>query len=93
MVAKVNVAENSDSQLSRKLSEYNFKFSGRMLSMFAALELATVGDVAAIPLERYTCFRGFKSQCICELIYFIETERLQSQFEGFEKWKRSMTLL
>jgi|GEM_PF-4810819 len=91
MVAKTSVAENSDSRLSKKLSECNFRFSGRMLSMFAGLELATVGDIAAIPLERYTCFRGFKSQCIRELIDFIEAEKLQSHFEGFERWKSART--
>ena len=60
-----------------------------MHSMFEFLEVSTIGQLCAIPLNTYTCFRGFKSRCRQELIEFIETENLASYFEGFQKWKES----
>ncbi len=78
---------NSSTKLQMKLSESDFCFTKRMTNFFKLLELETVEDLVEIPLNRYCCFRGFKYKCKVELIRFIEIERLESLFEGFEVWK------
>lgn len=74
-------------KLQMKLLESNFRFSKRMRNFFDALELATVYDLAQIPLEKLNFCRGFKEKCKQELICFIEAESLEDAFEGFQDWK------
>jgi len=68
------------SKLQMKLSESKFPFSQRMLSFFTRAEIETVEQLAEIPLSKFTCFRGFKIQCMKELIAFIEFEQLHDYF-------------
>ncbi len=58
-----------------------------MQNFFTRAEIMTVNDLAAIPLVRYTCFKGFKMQCKKELAAFIEFEQIQELFEAFDLWK------
>ncbi len=71
---------NTATKLDMKLSESEFPFSKRMLSFFTRAEIHTVGQLTEIPLSKFTCFRGFKIQCMKELIAFIEFEELQGYF-------------
>ena len=87
MVAKAISKTDSADRLSRKILDCDFKFCRRMHTMFSFLEVSTIGELCAIPLEKYTCFRGFKTRCRQELIAFIETEGLTGYFEGFQQWK------
>jgi len=72
-----------------KLLESDFSFSKRMRNFFLFMEFTTVADLVAIPLEKFTCFKGFKLKCKQELIAFIKFEGLENHFEGFSKWKSS----
>ena len=56
--------------------------------MFAYLELVTLSDLTSIPLKNLQNFRGFKTQCKRELIAFIESEAVESLFEGYGEWKK-----
>lgn len=71
---------NPDSKLQMQLSESDFRFSKRMLIFFSGLEIYTVKQLTEIPLSKFTCFRGFKNQCMTELIAFIEFEQIQNYF-------------
>ena len=75
-------------RLQMQLSESGFTFSKRMLNFFDALELKTIGDLVSIPLQNFTCYRGFKSRCRQELICFIESENLEGFFDGFRAWRQ-----
>jgi hypothetical protein len=66
----------------------HFPFSKRMYSMLEALDIQTVRELAEIPLEKFSCFRGFKKQSKTELIAFIEFENIEHLFEGFYAWKK-----
>jgi len=79
------VGENS--KLNMKLTESEFQFSKRMLIFFDFVGIHTVKDLLEIPLSKLTCYRGFKSKCKQELISFIESECIESFFEGFDRWK------
>lgn len=79
---------DSGVKLYMKLSESKFIFSKRMLNFFEALELETIGDLAGIPLEKLTCFKGFKKKCKLELIHFVEYENLGAFFKNFTTWKK-----
>jgi len=65
-----------------KLIESEFPFSKRMLNFFAMAEITTVAELAAIPLSKFSCFRGFKAACGKELIAFIEFEQIQELFNS-----------
>lgn len=67
-------------KLHMKLSESKFPFSKRMLNFFDKAGISTIGDLAAIPLSEFTCFRGFKIKCEEELTAFIEFEQIQNYF-------------
>jgi len=73
--------------LSNRLLDSNFPFSKRLYNMFELLDVRTIGDLRAIPLNELKKYRGFKKQCKKELIAFIEFEDLENLFEGFYKWK------
>lgn len=76
-------------KLKMPLKESTFPFSKRMLHFFEELGLRTVEDVCKIPLQKLTCFRGFKTKCTQELIAFIEFEEIGFLFEGFKQWKET----
>ena len=78
---------NPAAKLQMKLSESEFPFSKRMHNFFRWVEIDTVAELAAIPLVRLTCFKGFKSKCREELIAFIEFEGIGTLFEGYLLWK------
>ncbi|MDQ6532158.1 hypothetical protein [Flavobacterium sp. LHD-85] len=65
-----------------------FHFSGRMNSIFEALDILTIGELADIPLQDFLCLRGFKTKCKEELIAFIESENIEYLFKGFALWKK-----
>lgn len=71
---------NTATKLQMRLIESKFPFSKRMLNFFTYVEIETVEQLAEIPLSKFTCFRGFKMQCMKELIAFIEFEQLQAYF-------------
>ena len=75
------------SKLRMKLTESQFPFSRRMRNFFRWLEINTIEELAAIPLIKLSCFRGFKTQCRKELIAFIKFEQIESLFEGFHTWE------
>ncbi len=75
------------SKLHMKLSESKFSFSQRMLSFFEMVEVSSVAELSAIPLQKITCFRGFKTKCRQELIAFIKFEQIESLFEDFHTWE------
>ena len=77
----------TDSKLQMKLSESDFPFSKRMKNFFHYVELSTVEDLTAIPLVKFTCFKGFKARCKLELIAFIEFEGIEGLFEDYLSWK------
>ena len=81
---------NPAPKLQMKLSESKYLFSRRMLSFFKMAEVSSVADLTTIPLQKITCFRGFKTKCREELISFIEYEGLGSYFKEFERWKNEM---
>ena len=70
----------TDSKLHMKLSDSEFPFSKRMLNFFVIAEIETIAELVAIPLSRFTCFRGFKGKCQKELFAFIEFEQIQELF-------------
>lgn len=63
------------------LLQSKFAFSKRMQHFFESAEIHTVEQLAQIPLSKFTCFRGFKIQCMKELMAFIEFEQLQNYFK------------
>lgn len=67
-------------KLQMKLTDSEFPFSRRMLNFFDRAGISTIGDLAAIPLSEFTCFRGFKIKCKQELAAFIEFEQIQGLF-------------
>lgn len=69
------------------LHESEFPFSRRMLSFFEMVEVSSVAELTAIPLQKITCFKGFKGKCTQELIAFIEFEGIGELFEGYLLWK------
>jgi hypothetical protein len=71
---------NTDTKLEMPLLESKFPFSKRMLNFFSRAEIYTVGQLAEIPLSKFTCFRGFKIQCEKELAAFIEFEQIKNYF-------------
>ncbi len=71
---------NPDAKLQMQLSESDFRFSKRMLNFFSNVEIYTVRQLTEIPLSKFTCFRGFKNQCMAELIAFIEFEQIENYF-------------
>jgi len=75
------------SKLHMKLSESKFSFSQRMLSFFEMVEVSSVAELSAIPLQKITCFKGFKTKCRQELIAFIEFESIAGLFEDYQTWK------
>lgn len=64
-----------------------FRFSKRMQNMFDFIEVQTLEDLLAIPLYKLRLFRGFKRECKKELVAFIEFEKIEHLFEGFNDWK------
>ncbi|PZR20760.1 MAG: hypothetical protein DI539_09840 [Flavobacterium psychrophilum] len=80
---------HAESKRSMNLSESTFPFSQRMLNFFSRAEIATVGQLSTIPIEQFTCFRGFKDQLQKELIAFIEHEEIDILFTGYEHWKET----
>lgn len=72
---------NQDNKLQMKLAERQFVFSKRMLNFLQMAEIHTVRDLTAIPLRRFTCFKGFKTKCSEELKAFIEFEQLEDLFK------------
>lgn len=75
------------SKLSMQLLDSQFIFSKRMKNFFQYVGFSTIEELAAIPLTKFTCFRGFKTQCRQELIAFIEYEGIESLFAGYDIWK------
>jgi len=69
--------------------ESAFPFSKRMCNMLGYLEVTTIRELAAIPLNNFQNIRGFKTQCRLELIAFIEFENLENLFDGFSHWKEA----
>lgn len=80
--------EKAEKDRQKLLYNSHFPFSKRMYSMFEALDIQTVRELAEIPLEKFSCFRGFKKQSKTELIAFIEFENIEHLFEGFYEWKK-----
>ncbi len=72
--------ENFNSE--RKLIDSHFPFSKRLWNMLVSLEIYTFNDLLENPLDMYPKFRGFKGNCIKDLIRFIEFENLENYFEG-----------
>ena len=58
--------------MQKMLNSSPFPFSKRMYNMFEFIEVRTIGELCAISLKDFQCFRGFKEQCRNELIAFIE---------------------
>lgn len=84
-----NLDQQKDPQLlKKKLVESAFPFSRRLWSMLGLLDVYTYGDLAAIPLQDFQKYRGFKRACKKELVDFIEFEHLEDLFDGFQQWKR-----
>lgn len=81
---------DSSAKLQMALLESKFPFSKRMLHFFQNIELYTIAELASIPLQRFTCFKGFKVKCKEELVAFIEFEEIEDLFEGYQKWKKDM---
>jgi len=79
--------EGIETDRQKLLYNSHFPFSKRMFSLFEALDIRTVRELAAIPLTDYHHFRGFKKQSKIELIAFIEFENIENLFEGFYAWK------
>ena len=69
---------NSD----KRLIDSHFPFSKRLWNMLVSLEIYTFNDLLENPLDMYPKFRGFKGNCIKDLIRFIEFENLENYFEG-----------
>lgn len=76
-----------ETDLNKLLYDSHFPFSKRMFSIIEALGITTIGELAAIPLKDFQCFRGFKGKCKNELIAFIEFEHIEHLFKGFSVWK------
>lgn len=74
--------------LNRDIAGSAFVFTKRMRNMLRFLELNTIGELTQYPLNEYMYFRGFKRQCMKELIDFIEFENLQRHFKGFGAYKK-----
>ena len=72
---------DQEAKLQMTLTECDFIFSKRMLNFFRMAELYTVEDLTAMPLSRFTCFKGFKTKCSEELKAFIEFEQLEDFFK------------
>lgn len=73
--------------LHKMLNASHFPFSKRMNNMLEVLDIHTIGELAAIPLNEFHRFRGFKQLCKNELVSFIEFENIEYLFEGFSVWK------
>ncbi|MEO8172241.1 MAG: sigma factor-like helix-turn-helix DNA-binding protein [Sediminibacterium sp.] len=73
--------------LHKKLTASHFPFSKRLYNMMELLDIHTIGQLVAIPLKSFECFRGFKEKCKKELIAFIEFENIEHLFEDFSLWK------
>lgn len=80
---------NNTVDLNKILYDSHFPLSLRMYNMFEKLDIRTVGELTAIPLKDFQCFRGFKGKCKIELIKFIEFENIEHLFPGFSDWKRA----
>ena len=76
------------SKLQMKLSESEFSFSQRMRSFFEMVEVSSIAELRDIPLQKFTCFKGFKTKCRQELIAFIDFEGIGGLFEGYQTWKK-----
>lgn len=74
--------------LKKKLIESAFPFSKRLWNMLFSLDIHTIGNLVAIPLQEYQNFRGFKTVCKKELIAFIEFENIEELFEGYRNWSK-----
>lgn len=74
--------------LKKKLIDSAFPFSKRLWNMLVSLDIHTIGDLVAIPLQEYQNFRGFKSVCKKELIAFIEFQHIEELFEGYHNWRK-----
>lgn len=79
-----------ETNLNKLMNDCHFSFSKRMLTVMEALEISTIGELAAIPLKDFQCFRGFKGKCKNELIAFIEFEQIEHLFKGFSIWKKTL---
>jgi hypothetical protein len=89
---RMSAMVNPSTKLHMLLSESQFPFSRRMLSFFKMVEVSSIAELAAIPLQKITCFRGFKTKCTHEIIAFIEFEGIQELFEGYLCWKEKHNL-
>ena len=90
-VQQIDSSENKkEVDLQKMLNSSPFPFSKRMYNMFEFIEVRTIGELCAIPLKDFQCFRGFKEQCRNELIAFIEFENIEHLFDGFSVWKTSL---
>lgn len=78
-------------KLGTPLFDSLFPFSRRMINMLRYLEVDTIGQLAAIPLQSLENFKGFKNRCKREMIAFIEFEGIESLFDGFDRWKQEST--
>ncbi len=74
--------------LKKKLSDSSFPFSKRLWNILEFMDIITIEDMIAIPLEDYSKFRGFKILCKKELKAYIEFEGIEDLFDGFVKWSR-----
>ena len=76
--------------LKKKLIDSAFPFSKRLWNILVSLDIYSIGDLAAIPLEEYQRFRGFKRMCKRELIAFIKFENIEELFDGYHKWSKKI---
>jgi len=86
---KVNSVEKTD-VLKRNLIDSAFPFSTRLWNMLVSLDIHTIGDLVAIPLQEYQKFRGFKTVCKMELKTFIEFECIEELFDDYLNWSKNI---
>ncbi|WP_028298573.1 sigma factor-like helix-turn-helix DNA-binding protein [Olivibacter sitiensis] len=85
----LNEAANAE-VLEKKLIDSAFPFSKRLLNMLVSLDIHTIGDLVAMPLQEYQNFRGFKTVCKKELKAFIEFKHLEELFDSYRDWSKKL---
>ncbi len=85
----LNDAEK-EALLKKKLIDSVFPFSRRLWNMLVSLDIHTIGDMVAVPLQEYQNFRGFKTACKKELKAFIEFENIEELINGYRHWSKNV---